>query len=202
MAMGVDAVAHQAALEFARERDANYVQAYDDEQVIAGQGTIGLEVMEEFPYADLVLIPVGGGGLIAGIAVAVKELSPATQIVGVQAQASPSGFLSLRDGVPYDPYDHEETIADGLAGGFGAKPFYIARSLIDRIELFDETALRRSIYTLLDRDRILAEASAAVAIAPLLEPDDRLFGKRIVCVISGSNLETSLLREILVQFGD
>jgi threonine dehydratase len=194
--------AHQAALEYASGSDAVYVQAYDDEQIIAGQGTVGLEIMEDCPTADLVIVPVGGGGLIAGTAVAIKELSPGTQIVGAQAEASPSGFLSLRDGVPYDPYDHEETIADGLAGGFGAKPFYIARSLIDRIELFDEAALRRSIYTLLNGDRIIAEASGAVAIAPLLEPDPRLHGKRVVCVISGSNLETALLRDILNEFSN
>lgn len=192
--------AHQAAVEFSQARGAAYISAYDDEQIIAGQGTAGIEIIEQCPDCDLVIVPVGGGGLIAGVAVAVKELSPVTQIVGVQAEASPSAFLSLRDGTPYDPYEHEETIADGLAGGFGAKPFYIARSLIDRIQLFDEATLRRCIYTLLDRDNLLSEASGAVAIAPLLEPDERLMGKRVVCVISGANLELTLLRDILNEF--
>jgi threonine dehydratase len=192
--------AHQAAVEFAQNQGAAYISAYDDEQIIAGQGTAGLEIIEQCPECDLVIVPVGGGGLIAGVAVAVKELSPSTQIVGVQAEASPSAFLSLRDGTPYDPYEHEKTIADGLAGGFGAKPFYIARSLIDRIQLFDEVTLRRCIYTLLEADNILAEASGAIAIAPLLEHDERLKGKRVVCVISGSNLELTLLRDILNEF--
>jgi threonine dehydratase len=194
--------AHKEAVEYSRRQGVLYVPAYDDEHVIAGQGTVGLEIMEDSPDVDQVIVPVGGGGLVAGIAVAVKELSPVVQIIGVQAQASPSAFLSLKDGVPYDPYDHEDTIADGLAGGFGAKPFYIARSLIDRIQLFDESELRESIYMLMDQDRIIAEASGAVSVAPLLEPDDRIIGKRLVCVISGSNLETSLLQQILNDFCD
>jgi threonine dehydratase len=192
--------AHQEAVQFSKANGVPYIPAYDDEQIIAGQGTIGLEIMEQYPDVEVVFIPVGGGGLIAGAAVAVKELSPAVQIMGVQAEASPSAYLSLKDGIPYDPYDHEPTIADGLAGGFGAKPFYIARSLIDQILLFDEYTLRRCIYTLIDRERILAEASGAVAIAPLLDPKENVIGKRVVCVISGGNLETKLLRDILNEF--
>ena len=192
--------AHQAAVEFSGNHNAVYIPAYDDEQIIAGQGTVGLEIMDRCPDVEVVLVPVGGGGLIAGTAVAVKELSPSVAILGVQAEASPSALLSLQDGVPYDPYDHEPTIADGLAGGFGAKPFYIARSLIDEIYLADERSLRRSIYTLLDQDRILAEASGAAAIAPLLAETPELIGKRIVCVISGGNLATSLLREVLNEY--
>ncbi len=192
--------AHQAAVEYASTHGAAYIPAYDDEEVIAGQGTVGLEIMHDLPDVDQIIVPVGGGGLIAGTAVAAKELSPAVEIVGVQAAASPSAFLSLRDGKPYDPYEHEKTIADGLAGGFGAKPFYLARSLIDRIELFDEGILRQSIFTLLDEDRIVAEASGAIAVAPILEPEERYIGKRIVSVISGGNLETTLLRKILNEF--
>lgn len=192
--------AHQAAVDFASERGALYIPAYDDEDVIAGQGTVGLEIMQDLPDVDAIIVPVGGGGLIAGTAVAVKELSPVVEIIGVQAAASPSAFLSLRDGKPYDPYEHDNTIADGLAGGFGAKPFYLARSLIERVELYDEESLRRSIFTLLDEDRVVAEASGAIAVAPLLEPDERWMGKRVIAVISGSNLETDLLRQILNEY--
>ncbi|MDF1498853.1 MAG: pyridoxal-phosphate dependent enzyme [Anaerolineales bacterium] len=194
--------AHQAAVEFAKQQRAVYIPAYDDEKIIAGQGTVGLEILEELPEIELIIVPVGGGGLIAGIATAVKELAPSVEVVGVQAQASPSAYLSLRDGTPYDPFDHAETIADGLAGGFGAKPFYLARSLIQRILLFDERVLRECVYTLLDEERIVAEPSGAVVIAPLLEADDTLRGKQIICVISGSNIETGLLREILFEFSE
>ena len=192
--------AHHAALAYSEDHGARYIHAYDDEDIIAGQGTAGLEIMAQLPQADVVVVPVGGGGLIAGIAVAVKELSPSTRVVGVQAAASPSGRLSLKDGTPYDPYVHEKTIADGLAGGFGAKPFYLARTLIEDILLYDEEQIRRCVYRLLNDDRVLAEPSGAIAIAPLLEPDDGWRDKHIVCLISGSNLETSLLRDILVEF--
>jgi threonine dehydratase len=194
--------AHQEAIQFSKANNVPYIPAYDDEQIIAGQGTIGLEIMGQCPDVEMVFVPVGGGGLIAGTAVALKELSPAVRVVGVQAAASPSAYLSLKDGTPYDPYDHEPTIADGLAGGFGAKPFFIARSLIEQVLLFDEYTLRRCIYNLLDQERVLAEASGAVAIAPLLDPKEDVIGKRAVCVISGGNLETRLLKDILNEFSE
>src|SRR5574341_1330625 len=109
---------HQAAEAFARETGATYIAAYDDLDVIAGQGTIGLEILGDLPQTDLILVPIGGGGLVAGIATAAKTMHPGCQVIGLQPEASPAALLSLRDGVPYDPYDHAPTIADGLAGGF------------------------------------------------------------------------------------
>jgi threonine dehydratase len=120
--------------------------------------------------------------------------------VGVQPEASPAALLSLRDGVAYDPYDHEPTIADGLAGGFGAVPFEVARDNIDEIVLMSEPDMRRAVYCLLDRERLVVEASGAIAVAPLMRGDGSLRGRIIVCVLTGGNIETSLLRDILVEF--
>lgn len=192
--------AHQAAEAFARETGATYVQAYDDLDVIAGQGTTGLEILNDLPDTDLILVPVGGGGLIAGIATVVKSMSPGCRVVGLQPEASPAALLSLRDGIPYDPYDHEPTIADGLAGGFGAMPFYVARTLIDQVLLASEADLRRATFTLLDREQWVVEPSGAIAITPLLNGALDLEGKTVVCVLSGGNLATTLLRDILVEF--
>lgn len=192
--------AHQAAEAFARQTGATYVQAYDDVDVIAGQGTLGLEIMSDLPDVDLVLVPIGGGGMIAGIATAVKAMSPGCRVIGLQPEASPAALLSLRDGVPYDPYDHQPTIADGLAGGFGALPFYIARTLIDDVLLSSEYELRRAIFTLIDQEQLVVEASGAIAIAPLLSGALKVNGQRVACVLSGGNLDTRLLTEILVEF--
>jgi threonine dehydratase len=192
--------AHQAAVAYSRESGATYVSAYDDLDVIAGQGTIGLEIYADLPETDLLLIPVGGGGMIAGIAAVAVRMNPDCQVIGVQPQASPAALLSLRDGVAYDPYDHEPTIADGLAGGFGTIPFAIARPFIDRVLLASEAAIRRAIYTLLDREQLLVEASGAIAIAPLLGGQIDVAGRTVVCVLSGGNLDTALLREILIEY--
>ncbi|MBL7201846.1 MAG: threonine/serine dehydratase [Anaerolineae bacterium] len=192
--------AHQGAEAYARETGTTYVSAYDDVDVIAGQGTVGLEIWSELPETDLLLAPVGGGGLIAGVAVVSKTIRPEGQVIGVQPQASPAALLSLRDGTAYDPYDHEPTIADGLAGGFGAIPFTIARALIDDILLASEADLRRAIYTLIDHEQLIVEASGAIAIAPLLSGDLDAAGKTVVCILTGGNLDTDLLRDILVEF--
>ncbi len=190
--------AHRAAEQYAQEHDAVYIQAYDDVDVIAGQATIGLEIIEDLPDMDVIIIPVGGGGLIAGISSAVKAIQPLCRVIGVQAKASPAAFLSLRDGQPHDPYDHEDTIADGLAGGFGKIPFYLSRLLIDEILLAEEIEMRAAVYTLLAEDQIVVEPSGAASIVPILTRQQDLKGKNVVCVISGGNLDVDLLREIVL----
>jgi threonine dehydratase len=192
--------AHQAGESFAEETGAIYVQAYDDLDVIAGQGTIALEVLEDLGDVDLWVVPIGGGGLIAGVSVVADQRAPDCAVVGVQPEASPAALLSLRDGVAYDPYDHEPTLADGLAGGFGATPFGVARTLIDEVLLVDEAGLRRAIYVLVDREQLVVEASGAIAIGPLLNGSLDVAGKTVVCVLSGGNIETALLCDILVEF--
>jgi threonine dehydratase len=191
--------AHQAAEDYSRRTGAFYVPAYNDGDVIAGQATIGLEVLTELPDADAILVPVGGGGMIAGIATAAAALSPNCRVIGVQPTASPSALLSLRDGRAYDPYDNEPTIADGLAGGFGEVPFSLAGDLIDTILLASEATLRRAVFELLDREQLVVEASGAAAIAPLLDGTIDAARRKVVCVLSGANISTSLLREILAE---
>jgi threonine dehydratase len=191
--------AHQAAERYSRETGKPYIAAYDDPQVIAGAGTCGLEIVTTRPDVDTIIVPVGGGGLIAGTAVAAKGISKGCHILGVQPAASPAAKLSFERNLPLDPFDHEPTIADGLAGGFGAQPFYIARTLIDDILLYSEAALRRAIYTLVDQHQLVVEASGAISICPLLEQPDLFAGQTVVCILTGSNIATPLLAEILGQ---
>ena len=191
--------AHQAAEQFAIATGATYISAYDDSDVIAGAGTVGLEIITELPEADTIIAPVGGGGLIAGTAVAVKGVNPGSRLIGVQPAASPAAKLSFEQNQPIDPYDHEPTIADGLAGGFGAYPFHIARTLIDDIWLFDEDALRRAIFTLIDQEQLVVEASGAIAIAPLLDDNYNLKNQVVVCLLTGANIDSRLLANILSQ---
>ncbi len=194
--------AHQAAAAFSRESGALEIPAYDDLDVIAGQGTIGLEILSELPDVSLILVPVGGGGLIAGIASAAIEMKRDCRIIGVQPEASPAALLSFREGVPHDPYDHAPTIADGLAGGFGAIPFYLARTLVERILLVDERSMRYAIFKLLEQEQIVVEASAAASVAPLLQGEFDVAGETVVCIVTGGNLPIPLLREILNEFAE
>lgn len=189
--------AHHTAEAFAQQHGAIYLSAYDDPQVIAGAGTCGLEILTEVPSVDSLIVPIGGGGLVAGVAVAAKGIHPACRVVGVQPEASPAAKLSFEQNQPIDPYDHAPTIADGLAGGFGAYPFYIARTLIDEILLFSEADLRQAVFTLLDQEQLVVEASGAIAIAPLLCDPDKWQGQTVVCVLSGANIDSRLLADIL-----
>ncbi len=194
--------AHQAAADFAARSGCLEISAYDDAAVVAGQGTIGLEVLADLPETDAIVVPVGGGGMVAGTAVVAHALSPACQIIGVQPEASPAAALSLQTGAAIDPYDHEPTLADGLAGGFGAVPFALAHDKIAQIALVSEIDLRQAIFTLLDREQLIIEASGAIAIAPLLNRSLDVAGKTVVCVLSGGNLATAVLRDILNELMD
>ena len=189
--------AHRAAENFERLHGATYVHAYDDPVTIAGQGTVGLEIMEDLPQAEAILAPVGGGGLIAGIAVAAKAINPHVQVIGVQPEASPAAYLSLRDGRPYEEYDAAPTIADGLAGGFGRLPFEIAGDLIDEIVLVSEEETRAAVFALLELAQLVVEGAGAVGIAALLAGKVNLAGRKVVAVLSGANIDASLLFEIM-----
>lgn len=189
--------AHAIAEAFAQEKGALYISAYDDPVVVAGQGTVGLEVLEDLPTTDLLLVPVGGGGLIAGIAIAAKAINPAVRILGVQPEASPSAYLSLRDGRPYETYPAGPTICDGLAGGFGRVPFEIAGDLIEAIVVVPEADVQRAVAWLLSQEQLVVEGSGAIAIAPLLNGQVAAQGSRVVAVLTGRNLDASQLHRIL-----
>jgi threonine dehydratase len=194
--------AHAIAEAYAREQGAVYVSAYDDPVVIVGQGTVGLEVMEDLPGADLLLVPVGGGGLIAGVALVAKAINPAVRVIGVQPEASPAAYLSLRDGYPYETYPAGPTICDGLAGGFGQVPFDLAGDRIDEIWVVPETAVRRAVRWLLAEEQLVVEGAGAIAIAPVLTGQLEAGGLNVVAVLTGRNMNASLLHEILGEDTD
>jgi threonine dehydratase len=193
---------HALAEAYAQEQGAIYVSAYDDLAVIAGQGTVGLEVMEDLPHVDLLLVPVGGGGLIAGIALAAKAIRPAVRVVGVQPEASPAAFLSLRDGRPYEVYPARPTICDGLAGGFGRVPFKVAGGLIDEILVVPEADVRQAVTWLLVQEQLVVEGAGAIAIAPLLNGQLDVTGRSVAAVLTGRNLDAALLCDILAEQTD
>jgi threonine dehydratase len=190
---------HALAHEYAQKRGATYISAYDDPVIIAGQATVALEIMEDLPGVDLLLVPVGGGGLIAGIALAVRAINPSVRVLGVQPEASPAAYLSLRDGHPYEVYAAAPSICDGVVGGFGRVPFEVAGHLIDEILVVPEADVRQAVSWLLTQEQIVVEGSGALAIAPLLSGQLDAGGQSVVAVLTGRNLDVELLCDIVAE---
>jgi len=191
--------AHQAADEFRTRTGAVEIPAYDDLAVITGQGSIGVEIMTNLPAAELILVPVGGGGLVSGVATAVRHIKPSCHIIGVQPEASPAAQLSFAQHQAIDPYNHAPTIADGLAGGFGKMPFKVLQANPPEIVLVNEAQIRQAILALLAEHQLVIEPSGATAIAPLLAGVVDVKRKTAVCILTGGNLAMDLLREIVNQ---
>jgi len=189
--------AHAEALRIAERTGARYVHAYDDPLTAAGPGTIGLEILGERPDVESVLVPVGGGGLISGIAVAIKSLRPEVRIVAVQADASPSLRESIRQGRPLFEYPAGPTLADGIAGGIGQIVFD-HRDLIDAIVEVSEAEIEDAMAALVARDQLVAEASAAVVVAALRSGRFRPQGSGpVVGILTGANVDARVLARIL-----
>ncbi|MCI0475260.1 MAG: threonine/serine dehydratase, partial [Anaerolineales bacterium] len=158
--------AHRAADAFARENGATFIHAYDDPRTVAGQGTIGLEILDDLPNVDAILVPVGGGGMITGIAVAAKTIAPTARIVAIQTDASPALRDSLRDNKCYEEYAHGPTICEGLAGGIGKMVFEAAQTkLIDDVVIVAEDDVRGAICALAETEQLIVEGSGAVGVA-------------------------------------
>lgn len=186
------------ALDYAlSERDHTFIHAFDDEKIIAGQGTTGIELLEDLKNIDVIFVPVGGGGLISGISLAVKELSPKTKVIGVQTEAAVSAHISFRDSrISEKP--SSATLADGIAiGRVGEKPFEIIRKHVDDIILVDEDAIAMAILLFLERKKLVVEGAGAVPLAALLKNRKIYAGKRIVLVVSGGNIDFTLIDRII-----
>jgi threonine dehydratase len=173
------------------------VPAFDDPYIVAGQGTIGLEILEQVPEVDMVIVPVGGGGLIAGIALAVKDVRPRIQVIGVQVNGAPGAVRSLEAGrrVTAAP---QPTLADGIAvSGPGEIPFSIMRRYVDGMFTVEETSVEEAVICLLERKHLLVEGAGAVSLALLQEGRLSQRGQSIVLVISGGNLDIQWLDRII-----
>ncbi len=188
---------HDISKKFQRERGLTFVHTYDDPLVVAGQGTVGLEIMEQLPEVEAILVPIGGGGLVAGTAVAAKAINPQVRVIGVQTEASPSAYLSLKEGHCYERYDAAPTIAEGLAGGFGLVPFTIARNLIDEVVLVGEEEIYKAVFFLLQAAQLVVEGSGAVGVAALLSGKVNLRGKKVAVILSGGNIDIEVLSQIM-----
>lgn len=177
----------------ARERGAALIPAYDDPMIIAGQGTIGLEILDERPDVEAVVVCTGGGGMLAGIALAIKSLRPDVRVIGVEPAGAADGRESLRAG-RLMTWEHPETIADGLrATRLGDLPFALIRRLVDDIVTVDDDEIRAAVLALHRGARLVVEPSGAVAMAALMHERTGVEGRRVVAILSGGNIDPALL---------
>jgi len=185
-----------AAREHAARTGAVLIHPFDHADIVAGQGTCGLEIVEQAPEAATVLVPTGGGGLVAGVAVAVKALRPDVRVVGVQAEGAAAFPASLRSGVPV-ALEHMETMADGIAVGCpGEVPFAAIQGAVDDIVTVSEEGLSRALLGLLERAKMVVEPAGAAAVAALLEHPGAYEGP-VVAVLSGGNIDPLLMGRVI-----
>ena len=191
------AMAH--AQELAATGDTTFVHAYDDPDIVAGQGTLGVEMVEDCPEVDTVIVPIGGGGLISGIALAYAELAPEVRIVGVQAEAAATVPESLDKGIP-QTLESVDTIADGIAtGGVSELTLGIIEDHVDEIVTVSDDEIARAILLLLERAKQLVEGAGAASVAALLSDDLDVSGETVMPLLGGGNLDMPMLQTVLVH---
>lgn len=194
---GVYDDAYNKALELKEEFGYTFVHPFDDENVIAGQGTIGLEILNALDDIDAVIVPVGGGGLISGVAYAIKALRPSIKVYGVQAAGAPSMLNSIRSG-HIQTLDHVATIADGIAVKTpGDLTYEMVNKYVDDIALVTEDEISSAILALIEKQKMIAEGAGAVSVAAAMFHKFPIQGKKVVSLISGGNIDVTSLSRVI-----
>jgi threonine dehydratase len=190
---------YRKALEFANAQKMPFIHPFEDPDIIAGQGTIGVEIFKDAHRVDVVVVPVGGGGLISGIAVALKKLNDKIKIIGVQPSGAPAMYLSYKQGKLVET-PNVFSIADGvIVKKPGELTLKIMEEVVDDMVLVDDKDTARAVFVLLERAKTVAEPAGALSVAALLSGAIDVKGKRAVAVVSGGNVEPSLLSRIITQ---
>ena len=192
-----DAYAH--ALKLQQETGATFIHPFDDEQVIAGQGTIGLEILDQLPEVDAVVVPVGGGGLISGVAATIKNLNPRVKVYGVQAERAASMVDSRRAGKQLT-LETVSTFADGIAVKHpGDLTFDLCNRYVDDIVTVSEDEIATAVLSLIENQKLIAEGAGAVSVAAVLFHKLPVEDKHVVCLISGGNIDVNILSRVITR---
>ena len=194
---GVYDDAYKKALELRDKMGYTFVHPFDDENVIAGQGTIALEIYHDLENVDAIIVPVGGGGLISGIAYTVKQIQPRVKVYGVQAEGAPSMYNAIRDG-KIECLDSVSTIADGIAVKQpGENTFELVSKYVDDIALVSDEEVASAILSLIEKQKMIAEGAGAVSVAAAMFDKFNLSGKRVVSIVSGGNIDVTSLSRVI-----
>ena len=191
--------AYARALELQKEQGRTFIHPFDDEAVIAGQGTIGLEILDQMPDVEAVVVPIGGGGLISGVAFAIKNLRPSCKIYGVQAANAPSMLKSIQKGTP-TTLAAVSTFADGIAVKRPSDAtFDMVRRYVDGIVDVTEDEIASAILALMERQKLVAEGAGAVAVAAAMHGKLDIANKKTVCLLSGGNIDVNILSRVITR---
>ena len=194
---GVYDDAYQKALKLRDEKGYTFVHPFDDDDVIAGQGTIGLELLEQLPDLDAVIVPIGGGGLISGVAFAIKHLNPNVKVYGVQASGAPSMLNSIEHN-KIERMGFVRTIADGIAVKEpGEHTFEYCRQYVDEIVTVSDDEISTAILALIEQQKLIAEGAGAVAVAAAMFNKVPVKGKKVICLVSGGNIDVTILSRVI-----
>ena len=195
---GVYDDAHNYSEKLREEKGYTFIHPFDDEDVIAGQATIGLEIIEQLKDVDAIVVPVGGGGLISGVAFAIKSLNPAIKVYGVQSAGAPSMIKSLADG-KVEMLDSVSTIADGIAVKEpGVHTFELCRKYVDGVVSVTDDQVSAAILALIEKQKMIAEGAGAVSLAAVMFGKiPGIAGKKVVCLISGGNIDVTILSRVI-----
>ena len=196
---GVYDDAYERALEISRETGRTLIHPFDDDDVIAGQGTIGLEILEQLPDVDVVIVPVGGGGLISGVAFAIKSLKPSCKVYGVQAAGAASMEHSLHEG-KREALERVATIADGIAVKMpGEKTFKYCEEYVDEVVTVTDDEVASAILSLMESQKLVSEGAGAVSVAAAMFNKVDIKGKKTVCLVSGGNIDVTILSRVITR---
>ena len=192
-----DAYAHACKLQ--EETGMTFIHPFNDDEVIAGQGTIGLEILDQLADVDAVICPIGGGGLISGVAYAIKNLNPDVKVYGVQAENAPSMAESVRQGAPIT-LDTVQTFADGIAVKHpGDTTFEIVQKYVDQVVTVSEDEIAAAILALIEKQKLIAEGAGAVSVAAAMFGKLPIQGKKVVCIVSGGNIDVNILSRVITR---
>lgn len=191
--------AYNEALRLQEETGATFIHPFNDDEVIAGQGTIGLEILDEVEDLDAIVVPIGGGGLISGVAYAVKHLRPDIKIYGVQAAGAASMYDSVKAGHPL-MLDNVETFADGIAVKQpGDLTFSLVEEYVDDVVTVTEDEIAATILALIEKQKVIAEGAGAVAVTAVLFDKLPIEGKKVACIVSGGNIDVNILSRVITR---
>jgi len=191
--------AHTIAEKIINEGTMTDINPCEDPVAVAGQGTVAIEILEQNPDIDIILVPIGGGGLITGVAVAAKAIKPSIEIIGVQTDACPAMKASMDENVWHEYYETKESICDALVGGVSKLPYEMSYQCIDEVITVSEDTIRKATMKMLWNEKVICEPSSATCYGAVIENRARFQGKKTAMVITGGNISSELIKELVKE---
>ncbi len=193
--------AHRLGMAYIKEHGLTYIDAYyDDPKIYGGQGTVAIELLNQNPEIDTIVVPIGGGGLSTGIAVAAKALKPDIRVIGVQTELCPAMIRSVEESVFYEEYPSDGSLCDAVVGGVGALSYEMLKDYADDMFTVSEETAGKAVSFMVCKEKLVAEISSCLTVAAVMDHAERIGGKNVALIISGANIDGTLLAELVARY--